>query len=83
MVGRENQAVPGLIFDEYKKNLPDEVRTTLRNTIRVAVLGASRVGKTQIINRIVNNAFSPVYEQTEEKEEYKVLINLDQSSYKK
>lgn len=44
--------------------------STVKNTkgprdvrkFRICVLGPSFVGKTQIINRFVNNSFSPYYE---------------------
>jgi len=32
---------------------------------RIAVLGPSYVGKTQLINRFINNSFSPYYEETQ------------------
>jgi len=35
-------------------------------TYRIAVIGKSFVGKTQLINRIVNNNFFEDYEPTEE-----------------
>ena len=41
------------------------------------MVGATRVGKTQIINRIVNNTFSPIYVETLEKEVYQCLYNED------
>jgi GTPase SAR1 family protein len=49
-------------------------------TIRICVLGASNVGKTQLVNRIVNNSFSPVYVRTTEKEVYRVLYETDLES---
>jgi len=44
-------------------------------TFRIAVLGPSFVGKTQIVNRIVNNNFFAHYIPTEEKEVYKIFYN--------
>ena len=55
-----------------KKGSKHEVNV---QTIRVAVLGPSFVGKTQIINRIVNNNFFPHYDPTDQKEVYKLFHN--------
>ena len=44
-------------------------------TFRVCVLGPSFVGKTQIVNRIVNNQFYPQYIPTDELETYKIFYN--------
>ena len=45
-----------------KKGSKHEVNV---QTIRIAVLGPSFVGKTQIVNRIVNNNFFPHYDPTD------------------
>ena len=45
------------------------------NTTRICVLGPSFVGKTQIVNRLVNNHFYPQYIETTEVETYKIYYN--------
>ena len=44
-------------------------------TVRICVLGPSFVGKTQIVNRLVNNHFYPQYIPTNELETYKIFYN--------
>jgi len=44
-------------------------------TMRIAVLGPSFVGKTQIVNRIVNNNFFAHYDATDGQEVYKIFHN--------
>ncbi len=44
-------------------------------TVRIAVLGPSFCGKTQIVNRIVNNHFIPQYIPTVELETYKMFYD--------
>lgn len=44
-------------------------------TVRIAVVGPSFCGKTQIVNRIVNNHFYPQYIPTVELETYKMFHN--------
>ena len=46
---------------------------------RICVLGPSFVGKTQIVNRLVNNNFYPQYHETEEVETYKIYYNRAQN----
>ena len=46
---------------------------------RICVLGPSFVGKTQIVNRLVNNNFYPQYHETEEVEKYKIYYNRAQN----
>ena len=43
---------------------------------RIAVLGSTYVGKTQIINRFVNNDFMSYYEPTEDRMIYRKAYNL-------
>lgn len=50
-------------------------RKTLRS-YRLCVLGPSFVGKTQLINRFVNNGFSPFYDQTLRAMIYKRAFNM-------
>ena len=45
----------------------------------ICVLGPSFVGKTQIVNRLVNNAFYPQYHPTDEKDVYKIFYNRAQA----
>ena len=54
---------------KHRKRQPEHPKKT------VCVLGPSFVGKTQIVNRIVNNAFFPQYHMTEEKDVYTMLYN--------
>ena len=44
-------------------------------TVRICVIGPSFCGKTQIVNRIVNNSFFPQYNPTDELETYKIYYN--------
>ena len=44
-------------------------------TVRIAVLGPSFCGKTQIVNRLVNNNFIPQYLPTVELETYKMFYD--------
>jgi GTPase SAR1 family protein len=43
---------------------------------KICVAGASFVGKTQIINRIINNAFHQEYVPTHELDEYSLIYSL-------
>jgi len=54
-----------------KKKQHQQVRT-----YRLCVLGPSFVGKTQLINRFINNSFSPYYDPTLRARVYKRTINL-------
>ena len=56
-------------------NSPENIKRKKDNTIRIAVLGATNVGKTQIINRLVNNSFSPYYEPTEGVDTYRMVYD--------
>ena len=44
-------------------------------TVRIAILGPSYCGKTQIVNRFINNNFYPYYHATNEVEVYKIFHN--------
>ena len=46
---------------------------------KICIAGPSHVGKSQIINRIINNAFYNEYYMTDELEEYQIVINLSAS----
>ena len=48
-------------------------------TKTICVLGPSFVGKTQIVNRLVNNAFFPQYHATDELDTYKIYYNRAQT----
>ena len=48
-------------------------------TKTICVLGPSFVGKTQIVNRLVNNAFFPQYHATDEVDTYKIYYNRAQT----
>ena len=50
--------------------------------MRVAVLGPTYTGKTQMINRIVNNNFYAHYHATNELEVFKILHNRARSNQK-
>lgn len=54
-----------------KSKQPQKVRT-----YRIAVLGPSFVGKTQLINRFINNCFSPYYDPTLHANVYKKAFSL-------
>ncbi|KAL4442615.1 hypothetical protein ABPG74_007017 [Tetrahymena malaccensis] len=44
---------------------------------RIALLGVSKVGKTQIVNQFVNNCFNPNHEETfQDTRPYRKLLNL-------
>lgn len=44
----------------------------------IAVLGPKEVGKTSIINRLVNNHFTTIYEPTDgDLRPYNVLLNIN------
>jgi len=43
----------------------DDLRKKTIPIYRIAVLGAKGVGKTSIIKSFVNNAFDPLYEETD------------------
>ena len=43
---------------------------------RICVLGPSFVGKTQVINRFVNNTFSYIHDETLDIEVYKRAYNI-------
>jgi GTPase SAR1 family protein len=43
---------------------------------RICILGPSFVGKTQIINRFINNSFSPYYESTLKAMYYRKAFNI-------
>lgn len=47
--------------------------------VRIAVLGPSYVGKTQLVNRFVNNSFSPYYEPTIEPNVFRRAYNLNEN----
>jgi GTPase SAR1 family protein len=51
-------------------------------TFSVCVIGSTAVGKTSIINRIVNNMFFPIYEQTEDITKYTTLLSLNEEHSK-
>lgn len=59
---------------QSKKHQKQKIQTT-----RICVLGPSFVGKTQIVNRLVNNHFYPQYIETEELETYRILYNRAQA----
>jgi len=46
---------------------------------KICVAGASFVGKTQIINRIINNAFHQEYVPTDELNEYSLIYSMSSS----
>ena len=48
------------------KDLDDHFDFTQVTPIKVVFVGSAGVGKTQIINRIINNNFSSVYDPTME-----------------
>lgn len=43
---------------------------------RICVLGPSYVGKTQLVNRFLNNSFTGYYEPTEHEQVYRRAYNL-------
>lgn len=45
---------------------------------KICVMGSASVGKTAIINRIVNNSFPIIYEPTYNVDRYSVLFNLNE-----
>ena len=49
-------------------------------TIRITFLGNSTVGKTAIINRMINNIFTPLYEPTLNMENYGIKLNISDSN---
>ena len=49
---------------------------------KIAVIGACAVGKTAIINRLINNHFPIVYEPTMNVENYTFLFNLSDREIK-
>lgn len=52
-------------------------------TVRVTLLGNSAVGKTAIINRIINKTFSPQYEPTIKIANYGINLNISESNVTK
>ena len=60
-----------------KSSKQDDVQT-----VRIAILGPTYTGKTQIINRIVNNNFYTHYTATEEVEVFKIFHNRAQRQAK-
>lgn len=51
-------------------------------SFRVAIMGAAAVGKTAIVNRLVNNSFPVNYEPTMDIERYTSLFNLTEYEVK-
>jgi GTPase SAR1 family protein len=49
---------------------------------RIAVMGSAGVGKTAIVNRLVNNYFPLIYEPTMDIEKYTALFNLNDDDVK-
>lgn len=49
---------------------------------KIAIMGSAAVGKTSIINRLINNNFSVVYEPTLEVNNYTTLFNLNEYDVK-
>ena len=45
---------------------------------RIALLGPKYVGKTQIVNRFINNSFSGYYEPTTEPQIFRRAYNLNE-----
>jgi hypothetical protein len=43
---------------------------------RICVMGPSYVGKTQVINRFINNSFTGYYEPTHQEQQYRRAYNL-------
>jgi GTPase SAR1 family protein len=48
------------------------------NTFKIAVMGSAAVGKTCIVNRLINNYFPLIYEPTMDIERYTGLFNLNE-----
>ena len=46
--------------------------------IKITFLGCAKVGKTSVINRLINKCFSPLYEPTLEIERYTYKMNLNE-----
>ncbi len=52
-------------------------------SIRITFLGTVGVGKTSIINRIINNNFNPQYEPTMNIENYGINLNISENNVSK
>ncbi len=48
-------------------------------TLRITFLGNTAVGKTSIINRIINNTFTVQYEPTMKIQNYGINLNISES----
>ncbi|KHJ85192.1 hypothetical protein OESDEN_15086 [Oesophagostomum dentatum] len=53
----------------------------MRRQYRIAVLGASATGKTSLIRRFVNNAYTDIYDPTIEDRYKKTLVTQGSSSH--
>lgn len=52
----------------------------LVKTFNICVLGPSYVGKTQLVNRIINNSFTGYYEPTIKKQTYRRVYNINEDN---
>lgn len=52
-------------------------------SVKITLLGSNATGKTSLINRIINNNFSPLYEPTMKMENYGINLNISESSVAK
>jgi len=52
-------------------------------SVRITLMGSNATGKTSIVNRIINNNFSTIYEPTMKMENYGINLNISESSVAK
>jgi len=66
-------------LESYSKELMKKKQSQGGPSIRhyrICVLGPSFVGKTQLINRFINNGFSPYYDPTTQAQIYRRAFSL-------
>ena len=52
-------------------------------TVRITFIGNTAVGKTSLINRIINNTFTPQYDPTMKIENYGINLNISEDNVSK
>ena len=55
-----------------------QLKLNREKKFRICVMGPAYVGKTQVINRIINNSFTPYYEPTKKEQTYRCALNINE-----
>jgi len=64
--------------DKAEKGLSKKQLKKLVKKVRICMLGPSYVGKTQLVNRIINNSFTGYYEPTLSCQIFRRAYNLNE-----